>query len=59
MQPTAEGPAYQWPVYLFGSVTALALLGWFTWFPEARSAEELLQEAFEHTADDGLSAANV
>jgi sodium transport system permease protein len=59
VQPTAEGPAYQWPVYLFGGVTALALLGWFTWFPEARSAEELLQEAFEHTADDGLSAANV
>jgi len=59
VQPTAEGPAYQWPVYLFGGVTALALLGWFTWFPEARSAEELLQEAFEHTAGDGLSAADV
>ena len=59
VQPTAEGPAYQWPVYLFGGVTALALLGWFTWFPEARSAEELLQEAFEHTADDSLNAANV
>ena len=46
---TSQGPSYQWPVYLFGGVASLALLGWFTWFPEARTAEELLQKAFRST----------
>ena len=54
VQPGSDGPSYQWPVYLFGGVTSLALLGWFTWFPEARSPEEVLQEVFH---DEGLSAA--
>jgi sodium transport system permease protein len=49
VHPTSEGPSYQWPVYLFGGVASLALLGWFTWFPDARTAEELLQEAFANT----------
>ena len=51
VQPGGEGPAYQWPVYLFGGVTSLALLGWFTWFPEARSPEDVLQEVFEQSAE--------
>ena len=46
---TNEGPSYQWPVYVFGGVASLALLGWFAWFPEARRAEDLLQEAFNRT----------
>ncbi|MGA2259361.1 MAG: CPBP family glutamic-type intramembrane protease, partial [Thermoguttaceae bacterium] len=54
VQPSAEGPAYQWPVYLFGGVTTLAVLGWFTWFPEARNPEDVLQEVFEQSADDSL-----
>jgi sodium transport system permease protein len=49
VHPTSEGPSYQWPVYLIGGVASLALLGWFTWFPEARTADELLQEAFAST----------
>ncbi len=56
VQPGAGGPAYQWPVYLFGGVASLALLGWFTWFPEARSPEDVLQEVFEQSADEPLSA---
>ena len=36
-QPSGDGPGYQWPVYLFGGVTSLAILGWFAWFPEART----------------------
>jgi len=55
VQPGVEGPAYQWPVYLFGGVTSLAVLGWFTWFPEARNPEDLLQEAFAQSADDSLN----
>jgi len=54
VQPGSDGPAYQWPVYLFGGVTSLAVLGWFTWFPEARSPEDLLQEVYEQSADDSL-----
>jgi sodium transport system permease protein len=50
VQWDGHGSSYQWPVYLFCGVTALAVLGWFTWFPEARNAEELLQEAF-HSAE--------
>ena len=50
VQSNGFGPSYQWPVYLFCGVTSLALLGWFTWFPEARNAEDLLQEAF-HSAE--------
>jgi sodium transport system permease protein len=49
VHPTNQGPSYQWPVYVFGGVASLALLGWFTWFPQARSAEEFLQEAFAST----------
>jgi hypothetical protein len=49
VHPTSQGPVYQWPVYLFGGLTSLALLGWFAWFPEARNAEEILQEAFRRT----------
>jgi hypothetical protein len=41
VQPSAEGLAYQWPVYLVGGVISLALLGWFTWLPEARSPEDV------------------
>jgi hypothetical protein len=52
VQPGGQGPAYQWPVYLFGGVTSLAILGWFTWFPEARNPEDLLQEAFAQSADE-------
>ena len=57
VQPGSEGLAYQWPVYLFGGVTSLALLGWFAWFPQARSPEDLLQEVFKQSADDALSSA--
>ncbi|MEI8374041.1 MAG: ABC transporter permease subunit/CPBP intramembrane protease [Planctomycetota bacterium] len=57
VQPSGEGPAYQWPVYLFGGVTSLALLGWFTWFPEARSPEDVLQKVFEQSTEDSLSDA--
>ena len=58
VQPGAEGgPAYQWPVYLFGGVASLALLGWFTWFPEARNPEDVLQEVFEQSVDESLIAA--
>ncbi len=54
VQPGGDGPAYQWPVYLFGGVTSLALLGWFTWFPEARSPEDILQEVFEQSTRESL-----
>ena len=57
VHPGADGPGYQWPVYLFGGVTSLALLGWFTWFPEARTPEDVLQEVFEESADESLSTA--
>ena len=57
VQCGGEGAAYQWPVYLFGGVTSLALLGWFIWFPEARSPEDILQEVFEQSADDDLCPA--
>jgi hypothetical protein len=30
------------------------VLGWFTWFPEARNPEDVLQEVFEQSADDSL-----
>ena len=33
-------------------MTSLALLGWFTWFPEARSPEDVLQEAFKQSVDE-------
>ncbi len=46
---TNEGPSYQWPVYVLGGVASLALLGWFAWFPEARTAEEVLQGTFRST----------
>jgi sodium transport system permease protein len=52
VQPGGDGPAYQWPVYLVGAVTSLAVLGWFTWFPEARTPEDVLQEAFVQSAGD-------
>ncbi len=52
VQPSGEGPVYQWPVYLFGGVTSLALLGWFTWFPAARSPEDVLQKVFEQSTED-------
>jgi sodium transport system permease protein len=55
VQPGGDGPAYQWPVYLFGGVTSLALLGWFTWFPEARTPEDVLQEVFERSTHDSVS----
>jgi sodium transport system permease protein len=54
VQPTADGLAYQWPVYVFGGVASLALLGWFAWFPEARNPEDLLQEAYLRSADAPL-----
>jgi sodium transport system permease protein len=54
VQPGTEGPAYHWPVYLFGGVASLAVLGWFTWFPEARTPEDLLQEVFKQSADNAL-----
>ncbi len=57
VHPTSEGPSYQWPVYVFGGVASLALLGWFTWFPEARTTEELLQEAF--TSTESMEAAAI
>ena len=41
-----QGLSYQWPVYVFGGVASLALMGWFACFPEARTAEEVLQGAF-------------
>ena len=56
VQPGAEGPLYQWPVYLFGGVASLALLGWFTWFPEARNPEDVLQEIFEQSTNESLNA---
>jgi len=59
VQPGGDGPAYQWPVYLFGGLTSLAVLGWFTWFPEARSPEDLLQEVFVQSAEDSMSDDNV
>jgi sodium transport system permease protein len=55
VHPTSQGPSYQWPVYVFGAVASLALLGWFTWFPEARTADELLQEVF--TTSDSMEGA--
>ena len=58
VQPGSEGPAYQWPVYLFGGVTSLALLGWFTWFPEARSPEDVLQEVFRQSTENALPDAD-
>ncbi len=57
VQPSGEGLAYQWPVYLFGGVTSVALLGWFTWFPEARSPEEVLQQVFKQSEEDSFIAA--
>jgi sodium transport system permease protein len=51
VQSGADGPAYQWPVYLFGGVTSLALLGWFAWFPEARSPDDVLQEVFKKSSE--------
>jgi len=57
VQSSGEGPAYQWPVYLFGGVTSLAVLGWFTWFPDARSPEDVLQEVFERSTEDSSIAA--
>ncbi len=57
VQPGGDGPAYQWPVYLFGGLTSLAVLGWFTWFPEARTPEDVLQEAFAHSAEGSMSGA--
>jgi sodium transport system permease protein len=57
VQSGAEGPAYQWPAYLLGGATALALLGWFLWFPAARSPEDGLPKVFEPSADEPLIAA--
>ncbi len=56
MHPTDKGPTYQWPVYVLGGVTSLALLGWFAWFPGTRNAEEFLQEAYRAT--EGVEASN-
>ena len=54
MQPAGDGPAYQWPVYLFGGLTSLALLGWFTWFPKARTPEDVLQEVFVQSEEESM-----
>ena len=57
VQSGGEGPAYQWPAYVIGGVASLALLGWFLWFPEARSPGDVLQKVFEPSADEPLIAA--
>jgi sodium transport system permease protein len=57
VRPSVEGPAYQWPVYLFGGVASLAVLGWFAWFPEARGPEDILQEVFKQSEEDPLREA--
>ena len=54
VHPTSQGVTYQWPVYLFGGVTSLALLGWFAWFPEAKTAEEVLRKAYEPSESDTM-----
>jgi sodium transport system permease protein len=54
VQPGGGGLDYLWPVYLFGGVTSLAVLGWFTWFPEARTPEDVLQQVFKQSAEDSL-----
>jgi sodium transport system permease protein len=56
VRPADGGFVYRWPIYLFGGVTGLALLGWFAWFPEARTPEDVLQEAFRGTADSPVGA---
>jgi sodium transport system permease protein len=47
--PAGEGPLYHWPVIALGAALGLAILLWFRRLPHARTREEALQEAIEHS----------
>ena len=53
----ADGPSYRWLAYVFGGVASLTLLGWFTWFPQARTPEDVFQEVFEESEEEALAIA--
>jgi sodium transport system permease protein len=44
-----EGPIYRWPVIAIGAGMAFVILLWFRQLPHARTREEALQEAIDHS----------